>query len=306
MRTINAAGLAHIRRRCSTLATCWRLTRRDGQVVLGTEHDKNIEITGSSTQPDFDPAGIYLANAGITGSDHKYPSDLAPTNSEVSGSTQRLNVLDLRPQDIEAGLYDRAAVVVFVCNYEAPDDFQIIVGAGTLGDINRTSEGQYNTERRGLTDILKQNLIRTYSVLCNAELFDRRCKVVRTLFENYTSGSVIGVTSRRTFSIDADAGLGAIGNLVYGKVIWLTGNNAGASMEIKSFDLSGDDTITLFLPMGFDIQVGDTLEVERGCDKLHATCDTDFDNLLNFRGHAFYVPGNNSILTVGGQDRVNP
>lgn len=300
MRQINAAGLAHIQQHVSTLAICWKLTRKDGQFVQGTEHDKDILISGDSSS-QF--GGTYLADAGITGSDHKYPSDLSPSNSEVSGSTGRLNILDLNAQDIEAGLYDRAAILVFLVNYAAPDDFQIILGAGTLGDITRTAEGHYTTERRGLTDILKQNLIRTYSVTCNAELFDQRCKVVPVLGTHYTTATVSGVTSRRTFQVTPAHSLASIGSLPYGEVVWLTGTNAGADMEIKSAD-TGTDTISLFLPMGFDIQVGDTLEIYRGCDKLHDTCLTDFDNLLNFRGHAFYVPGNNSILTVGGQNRV--
>jgi uncharacterized phage protein (TIGR02218 family) len=79
-----------------------------------------------------------------------------------------------------------------------------------------------------------------------------------------------------------------------GAVIWETGNNAGKVMEVRDF--TADDGVTieqileLFLQMPFDIEIGDTARVYRGCDKILSTCLTPFANVVNFRGEP-YVPG---------------
>lgn len=72
-----------------------------------------------------------------------------------------------------------------------------------------------------------------------------------------------------------------------GRVTWLTGANAGLSMEIKTWD--GTDALDLFLRMPHDIQIGDTFTAIPGCDKRIPTC-VAFGLILNFGGEAT-VPG---------------
>lgn len=79
-----------------------------------------------------------------------------------------------------------------------------------------------------------------------------------------------------------------------GRVLWLTGDNAGLGVEVKSFD-AATSAITLFLPMWDDIQVGDTLTLEVGCDKLRDTCHNKFFNIVNMRGEPF-LPGLEEFL----------
>lgn len=105
------------------------------------------------------------------------------------------------------------------------------------------------------------------------------------------TGTVTGVTSKRVF---ADTGRSeATGFFLGGLLTWLTGNNAGLSMEVKQFT-SGADTFELIFPMRNTIQVGDTYSVYRGCDKSWATCKNTFDNIFNFRGEPF-VPQEQSV-----------
>lgn len=81
-----------------------------------------------------------------------------------------------------------------------------------------------------------------------------------------------------------------------GVVTWLTGSNAGRSMEIKDFVADDGVTITqdlvLFLKMPFDIQVGDKATIYRGCDKSRDTCRDIFANVRNFGGFPD-IPGQN-------------
>jgi hypothetical protein len=73
-----------------------------------------------------------------------------------------------------------------------------------------------------------------------------------------------------------------------GIVTFETGDNAGASREIKDFVADDGVTITqdltMHLDFAFDIQIGDKLRVYRGCDFSRTVCNTIFDNVINFRG----------------------
>lgn len=80
----------------------------------------------------------------------------------------------------------------------------------------------------------------------------------------------------------------------YGKARFLTGNNAGRAMEIRGYTEDNgvviEQQIELFDDLPFDIQIGDDLLVEPGCDKLFDTCHNKFDNRLNYVGEKD-VPG---------------
>jgi hypothetical protein len=68
-----------------------------------------------------------------------------------------------------------------------------------------------------------------------------------------------------------------------GALTWLTGQNAGRSMEIKTYD-AGSNIVTMWLGMYFPITIGDRFMYYAGCDKRRDTCQTVFNNILNFRG----------------------
>ena len=163
----------------TSLQVCWVVTRRDGVEIRGTEWDRDLTITTG------DYAGTFLARAGITGSDIRSTSDLSVDNLEVIGalaaplttdssSASSLFLLDVTAADIEAGLLDNAEAVTFLVNSNDPDLFQRVLRAGWLGNSQRTAEGQYKIELRGLTQALSQGIVRTYGVGCDAELGDCR------------------------------------------------------------------------------------------------------------------------------------
>jgi len=112
--------------------------------------------------------------------------------------------------------------------------------------------------------------------------------------------TTVGVDARKNFVVteltpNADPGSETRGrswfdddSLNGGVVIWETGLNAGRAMEVKDF--VADDGITieqrliLFVNMPFDITIGDTGKVYRGCDKSRATCRDIFANGDKFGG----------------------
>lgn len=68
-----------------------------------------------------------------------------------------------------------------------------------------------------------------------------------------------------------------------GVITWTSGLNSGLTAEVKRWT-DASNTIALHLPMPYEIQVGDAFTVTAGCDLLHGTCISKFDNLYAFRG----------------------
>lgn len=306
MRTLPAALAASLAEASSRLAICWRVTRRDGVVIRGTEHDDDIEIAAGS--PDNPRAGTYWAQANITGSEIRNTLDLAPDNLEVRGAlSQSVAFTDLSAADIEAGLLDDAAVELFLVDWSQPDAGQVVLRVGHLGNITRTAEGEYTAELRGLAQRLAQNIVRTYSAQCDADLGDSRCGVNLSAYT--VACTVESVTSRRRFVVSIGSGSPGIGSptptagfFSGGLVTFTSGANAGYSMELKQDAAGGTfGDFELFMPMAADVQVGDLLEVRPGCDKRLATCRDRFGNLANFRGYGVFTPTQNDALQVGGQ-----
>lgn len=83
-----------------------------------------------------------------------------------------------------------------------------------------------------------------------------------------------------------------IGYFAYGTLKWLTGANAGYTMEVKQF---APGVVTLALPMEYAIAVGDTYTITAGCDKQFGTCRDRYNNAVHFRGEP-YIPGIDMVI----------
>lgn len=87
---------------------------------------------------------------------------------------------------------------------------------------------------------------------------------------------------------------------VTGEVTGVTSNRYfTALIEYGSPSVTMD--LELYLPMPRDIVVGDTFTIRPGCDKSLIMCRERFVNLVNFRGHGFWVPGIGNLSQFGGQ-----
>lgn len=296
----NAAAALHLLQTCTSLGFCWRVTRADGEVILGTQHDRDLVIAPFDTS-EGDLGGRYLADAAITGSDVRSTSDLSVDNMEVEGAVDPggITIIDLSPADIEAGLFDDAGVVLFAVDWSDPEAWQIVLVTGTLGEIRRTAEGAYTAELRGLLQKYAQQILRTYGASCDAELGDARC--TKDISSFLRTGTVTAVINRRRFTVTLS---GSQDILLYagGEVTWTAGENLGFKMEVKRpnvGDVEGE--FELFLPMPRPVEIGDTLNLSPGCDKSPGMCKVAYDNLINFKGHGAWCPGLGEIAAFGGQ-----
>lgn len=273
-KSITSPLRSHIGQELTTLATCCRIDRRDGQIFAFTDHDKPITPVGI----DADIDGLtYEAMGGYTPTESKQSSDLS-----VDG--QELRILysdDVVKGDLQAGVWDGAEFRVFTINW-ADYSLGILKGVrGQFGGIT-LSEDFCTVELRGMLDLLQQPNGRVYGAGCDADLGDSRCGIDLDSSDGYTvTGAVTGVTDASEF---ADSGrTEADDEYTFGFLTWTGGDNNGRSVEVADYAQSGGGFV-LALPMPDAIQIGDTYSVYSGCDKQFSTCKDKFSNAENFRG----------------------
>lgn len=287
MKTFSAAYQAHLQREFTTLALCWRVEKRNGGLISGTAHDCDLVIESG------DRAGTYGSDVGIMGSGYSHTDDLSVSNMEVEGAVAEDGQLDVSVEDIESGNLDHATVEVFIVNWQDPGEFQEIVGRGYLGEITRSNLGDYSTEIRTLVQLLSQVFVQTMSTRCQVREFgDVQCGFNLTAVT--APATVTAVTSLKQITLDIDypSPTPEPGYYQGGKLVGLTGANAGFTREVK-FDDVGDvqGVIALWDELPAEAEVGDTFSISPGCNRLYSTCKDMHDNLINFRGWAIFAPG---------------
>ncbi len=292
MKTLSTALAAHYAGNAHSLATLWKITRADGLVFGFTDHDQPLTHSGTT----YTPSSAYDASAVNTS------AELNVDNMETAGV---LDADGITAADLEAGLWDGAAVEIVEVNWRDLSMGENVLRVGTLGEVERNGP-TYRAELRGLMHALQNSVGRIVKPACDADLGDARCTVDLDGSPGYsTAGTVASAASARVFDSTSAAVLAfATGYFDYGTVRWTSGLNAGLRMEIKSHTYTGspgtDATLTLQLAMPYAIGGGDAFVLQPGCDKTKATCIAKFNNLVNFRGFSF-VPGQDKVLLVGGQ-----
>jgi len=279
VKSLSAWLLAHIAGQVTTLATCWKVTRRDGQVFAFTDHVADLLISGIT----------YSASSGYTASAIQTASALNVDNLEVQGALSDDSITEA---DLLAGLWDFADIEIFQVNYADLTQGTLKLRRGQLGEV-RTGRNAFVAELRGMMQKMQQAIGRIVAPGCNADCGDARCGIDLDVFPNgRVADSVASVTNNRLFTA---SGLGqATGWFAGGLLTWTNGLNAGLAMEVKAFTFGG--LIELVLPMPFAVAVSDTFSVTVGDDKSLATCRDKFNNVINFRGFP-HLPGIEGIAS---------
>lgn len=280
MKTCLPELAAHLAGEATTLATLWRLTRRDGVVMGFTDHDVDLICDGIT----------HRAASGFTPTALATRADLSVDGLEIQGL---LDADDITEEDLLAGVYDGATVDVMLVNHADPGMGTLYLRRGVIGEVQVTDVG-FTAELRGMMEGFSRQVGQLYSPTCRASLGDSRCRVDLTAYT--VEGAVSSAADRRSFTDSGRAE--AAGHFMHGLLTWTGGANAGAAMEVKSFGAGGQ--FALFLPMRHDIAPGDGYRVSAGCDKTFATCRDRFDNAINFRGEP-HVPGLDFVIEPAGR-----
>lgn len=289
--------------RCS----CWKLVRTDGVTLGFTEHDIDLVIDGltyqaasgfartatrqtaNSAQDNHDVFGIFDSAAisetdlaaGLysgarvyhfevdwtdpAGPKHKLDAGvIGPVTRNRAGfSATVMNLKDLLSQTI-GKTYARSCWHTLGdagCQVELlPDDWTASVAVSMLDAVKATAyDGRrYVCTTAGTTGATEP----TWDTIIGNTTVDGTAEW--TCYEAYTKqGTVTGVTNNQ---LCQDTGRGeAAGAFDFGWITWVTGSNAGLQMTVKQY--LADGSIKLLFPMPFDIQVGDSYQLVRGCNK---------------------------------------
>lgn len=280
-RNISSALRAHLQQEVTTLATCVKLTRRDG-VTLGftsADHDLLMDSLTYKAVDGLDQSAIHTASG--TGVD----------NLDVAGVLSDDRITEA---DILAGRYDGAEVTFSRVNWADLSMGGLILFRGRFGEIT-LREGQFQVELRSLTQMLKATVGEVTSPLCRCRhLGDSRCKVDAGSYR--FSVSIASVVSATRILVSGDDH--ASGYFDEGLIALSSGPNADLTREIKTHVLAdGLAQLDLHRPFPLSVSVADDATLEAGCDRRFATCRDKFSNSINFRGEPL-LPGNDQVFRV--------
>ncbi len=286
MKRVPAELLAHLQTGATTLCYCWKITRNDGRVLGFTDHDRAVEF-GALT---------FEASSGFAASAITQELGFKVSTSDIAGALQSQA---LKEDDLVNGLYDNAAIELWLVNWTSPAQ-RLLLRRGSIGEIKREDHA-FKAEMRGLMHELDQEQGRLFQHGCDADLGDRRCRFNLNDHQYKATGTVIEASDRASFTAE---GLDAFASdwFTQGLVTWISGDNRNASVEVKFHHRRPPTYIDLWQPMGATLRRGDRFTITAGCDKTFATCKNKFRNAANFRGFP-HIPGNDFALSVGKAGR---
>lgn len=295
MRNISPALAAHLAGDALTLATCIRLTRKDGQVYGFTTSTDALVIDGT----------LYQPSQGLDSSQLKSSLGTGVDNLDMTGllGLPSLSSVAITTQDIRAGRYDSAELLAFVVNFFDLSMGTLILARGNVGEI-KLKDGQFTAEFRSLSQKLAQQIGDVTSATClYRALGQGRCAPGgrfadgKTLSDYRFAVSIASVIDARTITV---AGRTEASDWFrYGSITPGGGLNAGIVMGIIAHvNQSGMAVLTLREAFPFTVAPGDAMTLEAGCDRNWATCKGKFQNGVNYGGQPF-VPGNGKLLETG-------
>lgn len=290
MKTISPALQLHYAQGSTTIARCWKATRKDGFVFAVTTCTRDLLFEGV----------VYRAAEGFNPRAISQEATAAVVNTEVDGALSD----DISEAEFEEGLWDGCAVEVFEVNYRSLTDGKLMLAEFTMGDI-QVGRSAFNASMRGLTQTIQNVVGRVVTKGCpwafgsvSPNNFIPACN--KDLGPLTVTGTLTSVTDLRTF---ADSSRSEPSDYFGGGVITFTsGDNEGESLEIYSYAAGAFVT---HLPLLFNPAVGDTYSLTPGCRKrLTEDCLTKWSNTVNYGGFP-WLPGADKTIGLGGTEGSN-
>lgn len=277
MRTVGAGLQTHLETGATTVCFLLKITP-----IVGTE----FGVTSLDIDVDYDDGGgslTYEAAKGLNQSAVKSSAGLEVANSEA----MLLVGTNFTKAEINAGVLDDAAFVIYRINYKNQSDGRYLVSSGRTGIVRSNDDLSGVMELRGLSQQLKQNFVDLDSITCRARFGSQvgeeafPCTFdADALFQNDTILSVGSEADREFTATVTPAATGPNGALPFTVAIveFLTGNNAGLTVETESVV---GDVVTLRFHTPYDMEVGDTYKIRPDCDKKYEdSCIALYDNNL--------------------------
>lgn len=270
-------------------ATTWCYIMRVASV--GKWHGTVRGFSGLDESFEYDDGQgpvFYMADNGFMPAKFQGTADFSVDNSDVVGWVNDEEITDA---DILAGIFTSAEVTIYRVNYMNLAAGHEVVDFGSFGETQLIGN-KWRCEFRSLMQKAKQPTGEVYSLTCRNQYGDALCKKP---FE-WVSGTVTAQGTNNLLDFTA-SGLGqAEGYFAPGVIEWLTGDNAGADMDVDDFAVGGIVRLALAMPM--PIKVGDTFRIRQDCDKTFETCQAR-GNYLEFNGEHLTPVGDTGLAVPG-------
>lgn len=216
-RDISADLANHFGQDVTTLAICWKITRKDGEVYAFTSCDEDLVIDGIT----YKSMNMSETTAFET------TGDATVSNMEIDTFLDHDDVTQI---DLETGLFDSADVEVCIVNYEDLGQGKLKVLKGEFGEVE-IGDDIAKVELRSMAQKLNQKIGRKYTNQCDADLGDARCGVDLSEYEE--TGTITHVVNRKQFGDTSRTESEEY--FRYGIITFTSGYNNGYSFEIKQF-----------------------------------------------------------------------
>lgn len=267
---------------------CYKITRRDGISFAFTTHNEPIDFNSATFTPcySFSPTASetgIMANRGVG-------------DVEINGIIGQDYITE---HDLAHGLFDGAIVDVYRVEWGESRAGSKRLIRGIISSVS-VSKTRYSMQVLTIGQKFDQTpLIDVYTPACRYELGVSPCPFdISTLEYNGTVTGVpvdAGINRSRYRQFFDSAITETNGYYSLGKIVWVTGNNAGITSEIKTYD-STTDAIVLWNPMPFKIEIGDTYTMTPGCDKTRTHHTIKFGLTMDSFGGFPDLPGNDALM----------
>lgn len=292
----------------TTLCRLVKVICKDGDTFGFTSLDKDLTYDDLASS---DGALLYHWLPGVEMSRLQSTIGTGIDNANIAGLVSALTVVGLTEQNVQAGKLDFAELWVYLIDYTAFDSNGDLI-PGNHEIISRSKWGEvsladdvFTGESRSLSQIWKQGITQVTSLTCRTQFGSHKCGKSFT-WDFGTVTSVDSAEPSRVFTASALAG--AAGFYVPGVVLWLTGDNAGKYIEVEEFRVAVAGKVELLIPMGFNIQVGDTFQIRQDCSKVWDDASHGClyhwgtDRPLHFRGEPLIPIGREGELSTPGAE----
>jgi uncharacterized phage protein (TIGR02218 family) len=258
-----------------TVATYWRIMRRDGVTLGFTTHDRDLwfDHVLHSAAPGMMPAAI------------RRTSGLDADSAEITGAISHEAISAF---DLQSGRFDGARVLVGVVDWDTMEHQPLY--RGEIGTVSQEMQGFVAELESSKAELARDPIPRT-SPTCRAEFCGRECALSPARFSHEATLLAHDLDSNLihlTTTLDLDLLLG-------GGLRWIDGPYAGVAMTITG---RSGSFLMLDRPLDQALVSGLRVELREGCDHTLATCSERFANAVNFRGEPF-LPGNDLVVRYG-------
>lgn len=261
-------------RELDSVATFWRVFRRDGVTLGFTSHDRDLAFGGirHRAAPGMVPSAIRITSA------------ISDDSAEVEGALSHDTISEA---DLAAGLFDGAGVAIGAVDWETLENE--VLYSGQIGQVEDDRRG-FRAQLRSAKHILDRDLVPRTSPTCRARFCGPGCGLSAPRFTTRRTIAAIDEAANR---IATNASVGD--DFIDGQVRMLHGPQTGLVFGI--LDVAAD-WLNLDRPIAPGTAIGSPIEMLEGCDHTLSTCAGRFANAHNFRGEPF-LPGNDLLSRYG-------